>query len=125
MEEGPPVRMSHTEDALEIQTDLGPIFAQLGHWHLGLLCASVEILRRLYEPDGMGSRNPWQSKRMLFMFAVTHAHKLTDRQQTAWEGGVYKLIMIFPEGMLALIKRPRCSMLIFVARRLSHKTTEM
>ena len=74
----------------------------------GILREASKGRRRVYEPDGMGSRHSREAERkyniervMTSVVAVWCAIMPdidVEMDQTPWEGGLYKLVMSFPEG---------------------------
>lgn len=68
----------------------------------GVLRTACQTLRWLPQSHGMGSRRPWEDWSTMILFISTFLTRpksvpLCD-PQTPWEGGVYKLMMLFPEG---------------------------
>jgi hypothetical protein len=65
----------------------------------GLLREARQGGGRVHELDGMGCRNTGKAGRTSAHYIIFFAPlKDVPFCQTPWEGGVFKLVMLFPEG---------------------------
>ena len=103
-----------------LSADGGGLFVFFFAYRVFDVCGGVGILRKAHEInrwvdelDGMGGWHPRKTRRasLSVLRLSSSVHRIAEwcsgwyitHMQTVWEGGVYKLMMVFPEGSPVIV----------------------